>query len=249
LKIREFLNQPNGAYILQKVMDKDKAWLILNDNLNVPKEALDILQKQKSNYPVEYIFNEAYFFGDKFFIKEGVLIPRDDTEVVVQKAIDLINSLNLKTPKVIDCCSGSGVIAIEIAKHTNAEVFATDINPLAIEIAKKNAKLHNVEVKFSKCDLLCENADILVANPPYVQTSWQKPNPYEPDNAFFGGNDGLDIIKRLISKAKNLNVKYAVIEIGFNQRELLSQFLPPHTKNFEFFNDLSGNVRGAVIEF
>jgi release factor glutamine methyltransferase len=139
LKIKDALKLENGAYILEKILNKDKAWLFLNDNKEVPKKFFEIYKKVKSGYPIEYIFNEVYFYGDKFFIKEGVLIPRDDTEVVVERTINLIKKYKIENEKlkVLDCCTGSGVIAIEIVKHTKADVIATDINEIAIEVAKK----------------------------------------------------------------------------------------------------------------
>jgi release factor glutamine methyltransferase len=255
MKIKEFLQKPNGSYILEKVLNKDKAWFFLHDDRDVPKEALEILEKVESGYPIEYIFEEVYFYGDKFYIKEGVLIPRDDTEVVVERAIQLISEkckVKSEKCKIVDCCTGSGVIAAEIAKHTNADVTATDISDTAIEVARKNMVLHNLNVEVKKCDLLnCDGSeikgDILVSNPPYVENSWEKPNIYEPDLAFYGGDDGLDIVKKLIIKAKDLGYKAAVIEIGYNQKELLSVFLEERVRSFEFFNDLSGNVRGIEI--
>ncbi len=280
MMIKDFIKEPNGSYILEKILNKDKTWIYLNDNLEVPKEALKILEKVKSGYPVEYIFEEVWFYGDKFYIKEGVLIPRDDTEVVVERAINLINKTN--AAKVVDCCTGSGVIAIEIAKHTSAKVIATDISDIAIEVARKNIMLSVVDnkVKVVKADLLSikssvkqtierdetinnneiekfgfeiENgfikADILVSNPPYVENSWEKPNVYEPDLAFYGGDDGLDVVKKLIIQAKNLKYKAAVIEIGYNQKEKLSEFLNGKVKGVEFFNDLAGNIRGVEIIF
>jgi release factor glutamine methyltransferase len=173
------------------------------------------------------------------------------------------------------------VIAIEIAKHTNAKVIATDISDMAIEVARKNIMLSVVgaKVKVVKADLLSKSsvkqeierdetinnndiekfgfeiengfvkADILVSNPPYVENSWEKPNDYEPDLAFYGGDDGLDIVKKLILKAKELKYKAAVIEIGYNQKEKLSEFLNGKVKGFEFFNDLAGNIRGVEIIF
>jgi len=251
--IKEAIRLKNGTYILEKLLNKDKVWLFLNDNLEVPKEFFEIYEKLQNGYPIEYIFNEVYFYGDSFFIEEGVLIPRDDTEIVVEKTIKLINSqfstLNSQL-KVLDCCTGSGVIAIEIAKHTNAKVIATDISEVALSVAKKNAKLHNVNVYFKKCDLFNEKADILVANPPYVENTYKKPNEFEPDLAFFGGNDGLDIVRKIILKAKNLGYKAAVIEIGYNQKERLKEFLEKEKiKNFEFFKDLAGNIRGVEILF
>jgi release factor glutamine methyltransferase len=248
--IKDALKLENGAYILEKLLNKDKSWLFLNDNKEVPKKFFEIYKKVESGYPIEYIFNEVYFYGDKFFIKEGVLIPRDDTEVVVEKAINLIKKYKMENEKlkVLDCCTGSGVIAIEISKHTNSDVMATDINETALEVAKKNAELHNVEIEFKKCDLFNEKADVLVANPPYVEISHKKPNDYEPDEAFYGGVDGLDIVKKIILKAKKMNFKVLVLEIGYNQKDKLTEFLKEQNiNNFEFFKDLAGNIRGVEI--
>ena len=245
--IKDVLREKNGSYILEKIFNKNKTWLFLNDNLEVPKKYFEIKEKIERGYPIEYLFNEVYFYGDKFYIKEGVLIPRDDTEIVLERAIGFIKKNKIK--KVIDCCTGSGVIGIEIAKNTNSKVIATDISDIALEVAKKNAKLHNVEIMFKKCDLFNEKADLLVANPPYVETSWQKPNKYEPDIAFYGGVDGLDIIKKIIKKAVNLDIKNIILEIGYNQKESLSKFLEDFKCRYEFFNDLGGRVRGVEILF
>ncbi len=248
--IKDALKLKNGSYILEKLLNVDKVWLFLNESRKVPKEFFDIQKKVDSGYPIEYCFNEVEFYGDKFFIKEGILIPRDDTEIVVERAIKLISSTKSASNKckVIDCCTGSGVIAIEIAKYTNSKVIGTDINETALEVARKNAKMHHLDVKFKKCDLFDEKGDILVANPPYVENSWQKPNQYEPDNAFYGGIDGLDIVKKIINKAKNLGYKAAIIEIGYNQKEKLSNFLNKNKiNNFIFFKDLVKNIRGVEI--
>ena len=252
MKIKDVLKEQNGSYILEKLFNKDKAWLFLNDNLEVPKEYFEIKKKIDSGYPIEYIFEEVYFYGDKFYIKEGVLIPRDDTEVVVERAIEVINEkckVKSEKYKVLDCCTGSGVIAIEIAKHTNAKVIATDISDLALEVAKKNAKMHGVEIEFKKCDLFNESADLLVANPPYVENFWQKPNEYEPDIAFFGGEDGLDIVREIIKKALKFEIKHLILEIGYNQKKPLSEFLENFDCQYEFFKDLGGRVRGVEILF
>ena len=248
MRIKDVLRQANGSYILEKLLNKDKAWLFLNDNNKVPKKYFEIKNKLAEGYPIEYIFNEVFFLGDKFYIKEGVLIPRDDTEIVVERAIEIINEkYKDKKCKVIDCCTGSGVIAIEIAKHTDTKVTAIDISDIALEVAKKNALLHNVDVEFKKCNLFEEKADVLVANPPYVENFWQKPNKYEPDLAFFGGDDGLDIIKEIIKKAIKFNIKNIILEIGYNQKDSLSCFLGNFDCKYEFFKDLAGRVRGVII--
>ncbi len=252
MRIKEALKEKNGSYILEKLLNKDKAWLFLNDNLNVPNEYFVIQKKIKNGYPIEYIFEEVFFYGEKFYIKEGILIPRDDTELVVEKAIKVINEkCKMKNEKclVVDCCTGCGVIAIEIAKWTNTKVVATDISELALEVARKNAKIHNVNIEFKRCDLFDVKGDILVANPPYVENFWKKPNKYEPDLAFFGGVDGLDIVRKIIKKAKNLNYKIAIIEIGYNQKENLIEFLNEIDCKYEFFKDLGGRIRGVKINF
>lgn len=252
MKIKEALKETNGSYILEKLLNKDKAWLFLNDDLDVPKEYFEIQEKLKRGYPIEYIFEEVYFYGDKFYIKEGVLIPRDDTEIVTERAIKAINEkckVKNEKCKIIDCCTGSGVIAIETAKHTNAKVIATDISDLALDVAKKNAKLHGVEIKFKKCNLFDESADLLVTNPPYVENFWQKPNEYEPDIAFFGGEDGLDIVRDIIKKALKFEINHLILEIGYNQKETLSKFLDNFNCKYEFFKDLGGRIRGVEIKF
>jgi release factor glutamine methyltransferase len=254
MKIKEVLKLPNGSYILEKIFDREKSWLYLNEDLEVPKEFFEIYEKIKNGYPIEYIFEEVWFYGDRFYVKEGVLIPRDDTEIVVEKAIELIKEINAK--KVVDCCTGSGVIAIEIAKHTGAEIIATDVSEVALEVARKNIMLNKMtdKIKLLKCDLIkCENGtikgEVLVSNPPYVENSWEKPNKYEPDIAFYGGEDGLDIIKKLINTAKEEGYKAAVIEIGYNQKEKLEKFINEKAKKAEFFKDLAGNERGVKILF
>ncbi len=267
MKIKEFLKEINGSYILEKVLNKDRAWLFLNDEFQVPKEAIEILEKVKSGYPIEYLFEEVYFYKDKFYIKEGVLIPRDDTEVVVERGIELVRRLGAK--RVVDCCTGSGVIAIEIAKHTDTKILATDISEEALEVARKNIMLRDVEekVKVIKSNLLKPQnskevidfgfevnnnlikGEILISNPPYVENSWVKPNKYEPDIAFFGGEDGLDIIKRLIKEAKEAGYIAAIIEIGYKQKEALSRFLKNKVESFEFFKDLGGRIRGVEVLF
>jgi release factor glutamine methyltransferase len=199
MKIKDFIKETNGSYILEKVLNKDKTWLFLNDELEVPKEAIEILDKVKSGYPIEYLFEEVYFYGDKFYIKEGVLIPRDDTEVVVEKAINIVNKFQVPGTKlrVVDCCTGSGVIAIEIAKHTNAKVIATDISDKALEVAKENVKLYFLNVEIKKCDLFDFSGDILVSNPPYVAREDLNNLPdgiknFEPVQALDGGEKGLE---------------------------------------------------------
>lgn len=251
MKIRDVLRDRDAFYILEKLLKRDKSWIFLNDDKEVPKEYFEIQERIKKGYPIEYLFEEVYFYGDKFFIKEGVLIPRDDTEVVVEEAIKVVNDLQMPASqlRVVDCCTGSGVIAVEIAKQTGAKVIATDISETALEVAKRNAKLHNVEIEFKKCDLFDFEGDVLVANPPYVENSWKKPNEYEPDLAFYGGDDGLDIVKRIIQKAKKLGYKSAIIEIGYNQKELLSKFLNEMNLKYRFFNDLAGNLRGVIITY
>jgi release factor glutamine methyltransferase len=139
---------------------------------------------------------------------------------------------------------------VEIAKYTKAKVIATDISKLALEVANINARMHSVNIELKECDLLCGiKGDILVANPPYVESSYKKPNIYEPDEAFFGGESGVEIIKRLINDAIKLGYKIAIIEIGYNQKDLLASFLEDKVYSFNFFNDLAGRVRGVEIRF
>ena len=156
-------------------------------------------------------------------MNENVLIPQPDTEILVEECLKLAENMNI--PNILDLCTGSGAIAISIAKKVKANIFVTDISKQAIEIAEKNAKLNNVNVKFILGDLFenIENKnffDIIVSNPPYIETNTIKQLSREVQNepiwGLEGGEDGLKFYKKIAKEGKIYLDKegYLALEIG-----------------------------------
>ncbi len=190
------------------------------------KELENLLEKRLDNMPMQYILGQCEFMGLDFSVNENVLIPRPDTEVLVEEV------LKYKPDTALDIGTGSGAIAVSLAKYGVKSVCACDISPKALEVAEHNAKANNVEIKFIESDLF-ENItgrfDAIVSNPPYIAsgvipTLMPQVKDYEPRLALDGGRDGLDIYRRIISAAGaylNQNGLLA-FEIGYDQGAAVS---------------------------
>jgi len=239
-------------YILEKLFKVDKIFIHLNPNFKIDKKPFfEIINLRKKGYPLEYIFKEVYFYGEKFYIEDGVLIPRDDTEPLIDitlKELKNYNHLNIAEIGV-----GSGVISIILSKKTNHNFIATDINPLAIKITKKNMKLHNQNITLYLTNLLDNintNIDVIISNPPYVEEEWDNENlKYEPANAIFAKDKGTFLLKQIIKEGIKRKVKIIICEMGYNQKNLIETFLKEkRLKNYYFYKDLSHNYRGFVLK-
>ena len=170
----------------------------------------------KENIPLQYITNTQFFYNEEYFVNENVLIPRQDTEILVEKAIWYITNENLTT--LIDMCTGSGCVGISIAKNTDIKIaFLVDISKKALDVAEKNIKLNDVfnKVKTIHSDLFnvfldkAENTyDIIVSNPPYIPTndilSLDENVKKEPFIALNGGKDGMDVYRKIFTQAKKV---------------------------------------------
>jgi release factor glutamine methyltransferase len=252
MKVRELLRDGVGRYILKKVMGKDIPWLYLYEDMDAPLKAVKYYKMVKEEgYPVEYLFNEVEFYGERFCIREGVLIPRDETEVVLEECFKVIRR-NRWIKKVVDVGTGSGVLAILIKKEfPHLEVIGTDISPTAIEVATQNSKLHGVEVQFKLVQFFDEKGvDLVVSNPPYLEKRHPLPNRFEPPEAFYGGGEeGLDTTLQLLQKCNDYGVKGAVIEISPYQKERLYRWLKEKkwVVDYYFFKDYLPVWRGVVV--
>ena len=190
--------------------------------------------------------------GLQFEVNKNVLIPRADTEVLVEEVIDIIENKELK---VLDLCTGSGAIAVSLAKKLkNIKVTASDISLNALKTAKKNAILNDVNIIFKHSDLfenIEETFDIIVSNPPYIETdvikTLSKDVQNEPFIALDGGKDGLDIYKKIVNDAyKYLNEDGTLaLEIGYNQKEQVINLLKESGNYTDIYSkkDLGGNNR------
>lgn len=189
-----------------------------------------VLKRRFSGEPIQYILGKAEFMGLEFKVTPDVLIPRPETEILVEKAIGIVQSSEFKVHGVLDLCTGSGCIAISLAKSIKSlTIDATDISPAAIEIAKENAILNDVEVNFLESDLFPDhelyamNYELIISNPPYVLTAeidrLQPEVRYEPRISLDGGRDGLDFYRRIISQSPD-HLKSGgmlIMEIGSGQ--------------------------------
>ena len=216
------------------------------------EEALKELEKEK---PVQYIVGNVDFFGINLKVNENVLIPRFETEELVDKVINYSKIFNKKL-KVVDIGTGSGAIAITLKKKLNAELTATDISNEALEVAKENALINNVQIDFKLGNLLeplNEKYDILVSNPPYIAYDEEimeivKNN--EPHLALYAANNGLYCYEEILKNVKNyLNEKALIaFEIGEKQGEALKELSLKYLNvEAKIEKDLQGRDRFAFI--
>ncbi len=238
----EDLDSPKmkARLLLQDALKKPRQYLLVHDDeaLNEEIEAIFFsnIEKVKNGVPIEHITNYKEFMKLGFFVDDNVLIPRQDTEILVEEAIKIANRINAKN--FLDLCTGSGAIGISMAKYIeNSQVTATDISYKALQIAKKNATINGVEnrITFIESDLF-ENIgatkfDLIISNPPYIKKDvikkLSKQVQKEPIIALDGGYDGLDFYRRIIKKAyKYLKYGgYLCFEIGYDQKDEVIQLL------------------------
>lgn len=247
--------------MIMSVMEFDRTKLVLNSKLPVMPQHIYIINKmierRKKGEPLQYILGETEFMSLDFYVKEGVLIPRSDTEILVEIVLDKID--DSKTT-VADICTGSGCIGISVAnykKNTNVELF--DISDIALETAEKNIKRNNVSdrVKTYKMDILNEypkkQYDIVVSNPPYIEKSvietlQAEVKDYEPRLALDAGEDGLVFYRHISQTAYKFLKKDGLLafEIGYNQGESVRGLMQNDFYNIEVIKDLSHNDRVII---
>ncbi len=246
--------------IVMNVLGISRSELVLHGKSEVTadehEKIIKFANRRKSGEPLQYILGECEFMSLQFSVSPGVLIPRADTETLVETVIENCED----SMKVIDICSGSGCIGISIAHYVkDILVDMVDISDKAVETAKKNIAANGVgeRVKVKKMDILneypLEKYDIAVSNPPYIETEvidtlQTEVKDYEPLIALDGGNDGLIFYQRIIDTASNFlkNNGLLAFEIGYNQGESVKAMMSENFKNVELIKDLCGNDRVVI---
>ena len=247
--------------LLCDILKVKKEYLIINDLEEVDSfreqeffRKIDLLCIEE---PIQYIIGKQEFMELEFNVNKSVLIPQPDTEILVEKVIEIIKREN-KEISVLDLCTGSGAIGISIKKLTdNTTVTASDISLRALRVARDNAEKLEVDVNFIESDLF-ENInskfDIIVSNPPYIKSEIIDKLPEEvkkePIIALDGGVDGLEFYKNIINNCENyLNEKgFLCLEIGYDQKEDLEKLIEATGKfeNVEILRDFGGNYRVII---
>ena len=228
--------------LLQKVLNVDRLYILLNleKSLSEDEEILfnKFINERLNNRPIAYIVGNREFMGLDFYVKEGVLIPRPDTEILVEEVIELAK--NKGNINILDIGTGSGAITVSLAKYLdNANITSVDISEIALEIGKINAVNNKVDSKinFVKSDLFTNidknmKFDIIVSNPPYIkreviETFDKQVKDFEPYNALEGGIDGLDFYRAITMQAKDYLKKDGILayEVGHDQSEDVSKLM------------------------
>lgn len=251
--------------LLGKVLGKDKLHLITNKEEEVSKfkerEFYSLIEKRKNKMPISYILKTTEFMSLDLHVEEGVLIPRGDTEILVEETLKFMDED--KEYEVCDLCCGSGAIGISIAHfRENTKVDLIDYYDVPEKVTKRNIvkqKLSN-RAKFIKSDLLNEvinqqkKYDILVSNPPYIKeevidTLMEDVKDYEPHTALSGGNDGLDFYRRIVDDSDKILKENGILafEIGHDQGEEVSNLMiEKGYKNVRVVKDLAGLDRVVI---
>lgn len=259
------IQEPNlkSRLLMQYILNKPRQYMLIHDNEELTnkqeKAYLENIEKMIKGVPLQHITHSQEFMKMNFYVNENVLIPRPDTEILVEEVINIAKKTNAK--KILDLCTGSGAIAISLAKYIeNSQITAVDISEEALRIAKLNAVNNNVEDKitFVKSDLfeniVKEKYDIIVSNPPYIKKDFMKKLDkevqQEPYIALDGGYDGLDFYRKIISEGyQYLKFKgYLCMEIGYDQKQEVFDIIKSQEKYSNTYSkiDLGGNDRIVV---
>ena len=242
-------------YLLQMVCKIERSYYYVHGEEDITQDAQKeyeiAVQKRAEHIPLQYIIGEQEFMGLRFKVNSNVLIPRQDTETLVEQVLKIVKP----GMKVLDLCTGSGCVLISVLKNApELTGMGSDISKTALLVAKENAKLHEVDAEWVRSDLfdyLTETFDVIMANPPYIPTGeilslMPEVRDFEPENALDGGADGLDFYRKIAGQVKDyLNPGgYVYMEIGYDQGEAVSELMRnAGFTEVEVIKDLARNDR------
>lgn len=226
--------------LLEEVLGLTYMQMLMNGEEEVEPEKetkyLQLIERRCEHYPLQYLLGFAHFMDYTFYVNENVLIPRNDTEILVEQANEVLDRMANPSVHVLDLCCGSGCIGISLKLyHKDIKLHLSDVSKEALEVTKKNLEKYELEAEIT-CDSLfnsiSKKMDMIVSNPPYIEsqvidTLMPEVKEFEPMLALDGGADGLTFYKEIIEKAPDyLNAGgYLMFEIGYNQGEAVSSLM------------------------
>ena len=254
-----------ARFLLMYILDENSQQFTNNisEQLSKEKEELyfSLIDKHiEKNVPLSHLAGFEYFYDRKFKVTKDVLSPRMETEELIYKVIEYIKSINKNNIKILDLCTGSGIIGITLRKELESkslEVVASDISEEALKVAKENAIMNEAEVKFIQSDIfedINEKFDIIVSNPPYIAyndkiTMEDNVLNYDPHLALFAEEDGMYFYREIVENSKEYLNKDGMIffEIGYDQREKILKLANDNGFKAEVYKDINGRDRMAIL--
>ncbi len=244
--------------LVMKYLEVDELWLITHQNseIEATEQLFEWVKRRKNNEPFEYITNSVSFYSEEFYIDEGALIPRPETELLIDEVIKSVPDKN-SALTFAEVGVGSGIISIMLAKYfKNSKIIAVDISPKALHVAQKNIEKFGLQEQIelrlgSLLEPVSEKIDYLVSNPPYIEegVDLESNLSYEPQNALFGGTVGDEIIKELLDEVLKQKIKFFSCEMGYDQQDKIRTHIQEKDfKSIEFYKDYSSFDRGFTLE-
>lgn len=244
--------------LLMAYLGKDQLYFITHPDAMIDEtdpRLCEWIEKRSRNVPLEYLSNRVSFYSREFYVDEGALIPRPETEHLIDEVLKRIDPREAIT--VTEVGVGSGIISVMLALHLpNARLIAVDISPRALAVARRNIESFGLSdrIELREGDLLscvAEPIDLLVSNPPYIahDAPLESNLSYEPQNALFGGAIGDEIIRRLVDEVYVRRIPMFACEMGYDQRVKVQEYLTSFAvQSLEFYTDLAGFDRGFVLK-
>ena len=254
-----------ARFLLMYILDENSQQFTNNISEQISKEKeelyFSLIDKHiEENMPLSHLAGFEYFYDRKFKVTKDVLSPRMETEELIYKVIEYIKSINKNNIKILDLCTGSGIIGITLRKELESkslEVVASDISEEALKVAKENAIMNEAEVKFIQSDIfenINEKFDIIVSNPPYIAyndkvTMEDNVLNYDPHLALFAEEDGMYFYREIVENSKEYLKKDGMIflEIGYDQREKILKLANENGFKAEVYKDINGRDRMAIL--
>ena len=240
--------------LLEHVSGISRSWYFVHEDEEISQECIEkyqiLIEQRRKHIPLQQLTKEAYFYGMKFFVNENVLIPRQDTEVLVEQVLKL--SKGKENLKLLDMCTGSGCILLTLlANLKKASGTGVDLSEKALEVAQKNSRELGIEASWVQSNLfdnVSGSYDIIVSNPPYIETSvieglMDEVKLYEPRMALDGTEDGLFFYREITVQAEKYlnNQGILAFEIGYNQGKAVSELMKENGyRDVQVLQDLAG---------
>ena len=254
-----------ARFLLMYILDESPQLFSNSLSEQISKENEDkyfsLIEKHiKEDVPLSHLVGFEYFYDRKYKVTKDVLSPRMETEELMYKVIEYVKASNKNKFKILDLCTGSGIIAITLKKEleqVSVDVIASDISEEAIEVAKENAQSHDATIKFIKSDIfnnIDNKFDIIVSNPPYIDrkdevTMQDNVLKYDPHLALFAEEEGMYFYRKIIEQANDYLNENGVIffEIGYDQKDKIIKLADMNGYSAEVYKDINGRDRMAFL--